>query len=779
MQPTRGQPAQCIEHFLRLDEAGRGWELSDTTRDELDTITETQGNRALYAKRSIILNNLYGVDIDDGAVEICKLRLWLSMVADIEDEPDEVEPLPNIDFNIRQGNSLIGFTEVVEVATDEGDAALTNFGGGAGESVQEMYDDIIEAIENHRQAATSKEAARWRNTAESRIKSYSEKLDEKILNEFHEAGAKGISLSDVQGFSPFHWVLEFATVYAGGGFDVLIGNPPWDQLRPSRDDFFPKYDERFRTRRPSEKDEIQSELLEDEETTRKWKEYQDNIEVQMRYFTDGPEYNLQTPEVAGRKDPNENNIAGLFVERVFDLVKEEGYVAQVLPGVIFNGSFSKDLRMKMLDNSEITSLIGFENKGVFDGIDDRFKFCVATFKNKGRTENLQGIFDQRELSILKNIETQAVTLSRDVLAEYSPEACIFPFVSSQQEVSVLSKLLEHPSVQTDVKDTWKIEPHREIHSARDADRFFENGDYPVYGGRNVHQFVYSDELSDAADAPEFWSVKETTNREKSARYRARERAFNSGNLKKAIYTEFDGPQTSKSQKQFVNDLLNEERGEPLSVDDVLLDCTEYRIVFRNITNSTNERTMLAAVIPKGIICHDKLITARPYENNPTEDDLSDIPLHSAYDRIFTNKELFAALGLLNSLQFDFIMRTKIDTTVVLYKFNESQMPRLTDGDEWFHYISQRAAQLNCYGEEFAEMRERLGGIEPATDEDERQRLQAEIDAAAFHAYGLDRPDTKFVLDDFYQVQDPRLMTEKYFDFVLEKYDELDESGPHP
>ncbi|WP_394351472.1 Eco57I restriction-modification methylase domain-containing protein, partial [Halomarina oriensis] len=45
------------------------------------------GGISLYSKRSIILNNLYGVDIEDGAVEICKLRLWLSMVADIEDDP--------------------------------------------------------------------------------------------------------------------------------------------------------------------------------------------------------------------------------------------------------------------------------------------------------------------------------------------------------------------------------------------------------------------------------------------------------------------------------------------------------------------------------------------------------------------------------------------------------------------------------------------------------------------------------------------------------------------
>jgi hypothetical protein len=66
------------------------------------------------------------------------------------------------------------------------------------------------------------------------------------------------------------------------------------------------------------------------------------------------------------------------------------------------------------------------------------------------------------------------------------------------------------------------------------------------------------------------------------------------------------------------------------------------------------------------------------------------------------------------------------------------------------------------------MRNRVGGIDPATDPDERQRVQAELDAAAFDAYGLERGQTKFVLDDFYQVRSPRRMTDEYFESVLGK-----------
>lgn len=87
-------------------------------------------------------------------------------------------------------------------------------------------------------------------------------------------------------------------------------------------------------------------------------------------------------------------------------------------------------------------------------------------------------------------------------------------------------------------------------------------------------------------------------------------------------------------------------------------------------------------------------------------------------------------------------------------------------------IWRRAARLHCYGEAFEEVRDRLDGIEPATAPRERERLQANLDAAVFHAYGLDREQPEFVLDDFHGVRDPRRMTDEYFDLVLEKYGEL-------
>ncbi|MCU4971148.1 Eco57I restriction-modification methylase domain-containing protein [Halobacteria archaeon AArc-m2/3/4] len=772
---------QCLEYFEQIEAEGQSWELSSRTRDELEDVQDRKGGKTLYAKREIILNNLYGVDIDDGAVEICKLRLWLSMVADIEDEPNEVEPLPNIDFNIRQGNSLIGFTEVVEVANDDGDAALTNYGGGAGTGVKEMYEDVIDAIERHQNATSAKEATNARRLAESRIDSHTEALDEKILNQFQEAGIDEVNIEDIREYHPFHWVLEFAPVYRDGGFDIIIGNPPWDVITVDRDHFFPRYDEQFRTRPPKEKDEMQEKLLENPQIEAKWEEFQHDMELKADYYNASTQYELQSPTIGGKTVATENELSLFFFERTTQLAGSDSYVSLIMPGSFFLGATGKDLRQYLIDQTSLEHFIQFQNKQIFEALDDRYRFSISAFKNSGSTNVVSGIFSNGDVSILNRFDREAIEIPVEVMKHYSPESRIFPYFRSQRLIDSLSKITQHPPIGEQVEDTWFASLYmKELDRATDSDRLIEdreNGDYPIYEGKNIHQFAYDNELAENLSPVSLWGVSEDTP-EKSAKHRARMKNFRSRDpntsLKKAIYNKFDG---TGSQKGFVNNLLDQHGRRELSPEDVLLDCNEYRIGIRNIARADDERTLIASVLPKDIITVHTICTIRPYIVNPSEDDLSNYPMHSAYERAFTDKELFVVVGLLNSIPFDYLMRTKVDSHIVQYKFNESQLPRLTDGDNWFHYISDRAARLNCYGDEFAEMRERLGGIEPVTEDDTRRELQAEIDAASLHAYGLNREEAEFMLSDFHRVENPRLMDEPYFEMVLDKYDELIEIGP--
>lgn len=421
---------------------------------------------------------------------------------------------------------------------------------------------------------------------------------------------------------------------------------------------------------------------------------------------------------------------------------------------------------------EVGYIVGFENKGIFEEIDNRYKFGVVTYKNSGSTDQLRVKFLNRNPEVLQDVEEQTFNVPVEVLKDYSPQTTIFPQITKEEEVPLLRKIVQHPPINDPSSGSWYIDLYKEeLNRTRDSDRFVEDeseGDYPVYGGGNIWQFAYDNTFWDNLESPTLWSVEEDRDPELSAKRRVREK--NSKRLKRALYEAFNG---TGSQIGFVRELLKKHRGTEFSEKDVLLDCTTYRIGIREISNNTNERSSVAAVLPPGTVCHHKCPTIRPYEINPSEEDLEEVPAHGVYDRIFTDEELFAALGILNSVPFDYIVRTKLDTSLSMNMFEECQAPRLSEDDEWFDPVWKRAAKLNCYGEAFEEIADQLDN-EPVSDAAERKDLQAEIDAAMFCAYGFDRDETKFILDDFHRVQSPRVMTEDYFELVLEKYDELTE-----
>jgi hypothetical protein len=93
--------------------------------DFRETLEESRQHPKLdyFILKSIIVNNLYGVDIMEEAVEICKLRLFLKLVAQVESQ-DRIEPLPDIDFNIRAGNTLVGYVRITDIRSGQGNLYL-------------------------------------------------------------------------------------------------------------------------------------------------------------------------------------------------------------------------------------------------------------------------------------------------------------------------------------------------------------------------------------------------------------------------------------------------------------------------------------------------------------------------------------------------------------------------------------------------------------------------------------------------------------------------------
>jgi hypothetical protein len=170
-------------------------------------------------------NNLFGVDIMEEAVEICKLRLFLKLVAQVESQ-DRIEPLPDIDFNIRAGNTLVGY------------ATLKDIGPTRGIRTDEE-NEMLGAIEDKAHLLGAKVGSfRLQQTeldgtvtpdgkANLRIKF--DELDRE-LNEYL-SGEYGVKKSDARKWTsshkPFHWFCGFYEIVSAGGFDVIIGNPPY------------------------------------------------------------------------------------------------------------------------------------------------------------------------------------------------------------------------------------------------------------------------------------------------------------------------------------------------------------------------------------------------------------------------------------------------------------------------------------------------------------------------------------------------------------------------
>jgi hypothetical protein len=197
-------------------------------KQELEKVA-AHPNRKYFIYKTIIINNLFGVDIMEEATEICKLRLFLKLVAQI-DRPDQIEPLPDIDFNIRAGNSLVGYAsyeDVKRAVTSKLDFEKTM------DRIAEKAQEIDRLFRRFRemqsdQRMESKEFAKAKDELLRRLKALEDELSRYLAGEY------GVKPNDRASYErwlalhkPFHWFIEFYSVLAEGGFDAIIGNPPY------------------------------------------------------------------------------------------------------------------------------------------------------------------------------------------------------------------------------------------------------------------------------------------------------------------------------------------------------------------------------------------------------------------------------------------------------------------------------------------------------------------------------------------------------------------------
>ena len=201
-------------------------------------------NRRYFILKSIVVNNLYGVDIMEEAVEICKLRLFLKLVAQVA-RAEDVEPLPDIDFNVRAGNTLVGYATQEDVQR-----ALTTTASGQGKLMFAEDADILQRFEARaadverlfglfRQQQTElggQVTAADKAELRRRLDALDEELNRALAREYGVDEAKPKAYKDwLASHKPLHWFVEFYGIMRRGGFDVVIGNPPYVEYKDVAD----------------------------------------------------------------------------------------------------------------------------------------------------------------------------------------------------------------------------------------------------------------------------------------------------------------------------------------------------------------------------------------------------------------------------------------------------------------------------------------------------------------------------------------------------------------
>jgi len=372
-------------------------------------------------KRDIISKNIFGVDIDENAIEIARLRLWLSVIEDVKDS-EHVDTLPNIDFNIFPGNSLIGWLDEnlkthpfinlledphVQARLDD----LKQYYEAEINEVKEFLSkmklqDTIKAYRNLIKLyslESGNRAIKIRDILEEiRTKLYNV-INHSFLDFIHENCKLSKEEIDeirksLTKIMPFHWRIDFDNVFAEeGGFDVVVGNPPYGNILK----------------------DIEKKIL--------------------SYF----------------ETKNSNEIAANFVERLMKLVKVNGYVGLVLANAIAINRSTAAARSLIRRHMSVSkmALFGTRPAKIFPGVEIR----VMIFLGKRDDPKKQGIIfttdaikftRQKRCSILSNLSfesTEGLTLGKDKIGDELDDISL-PKVGNSIIRNILIKLKEKSSL---------------------------------------------------------------------------------------------------------------------------------------------------------------------------------------------------------------------------------------------------------------------------------------------------------------------------------------------
>jgi Eco57I restriction-modification methylase len=231
LDPTCGSGAFLLAGLALLEDVAdlviaRAGELADISvipfYRELSAVTESA--RRLHVRQLLVLDCLYGTDIAAEAVDIARLRLYLALVAVMYDKAD-LRPLPDLEFNLVAGNLLVGVNTAGEMDAVVGGALWAS---QALTALQQQQGQLAASISDFRRAQEERRDAGVVAASKAKARAESDALRDALTAALHKAVANDTQLDAwVASHQPLHMLAEFPEVTTKGGFDVVIGNPPY------------------------------------------------------------------------------------------------------------------------------------------------------------------------------------------------------------------------------------------------------------------------------------------------------------------------------------------------------------------------------------------------------------------------------------------------------------------------------------------------------------------------------------------------------------------------
>lgn len=780
------------------------------------------------AMRDVVRLCIHGVDRNPMAVELAKVALWIEAI-----EPGK--PLGFLDANIRCGDSLFGVFNLNSVELGIPDVAYKPLSGDDKEAAKiaarinrqqrenpaqldlvarlsasdlaRAADRVHVMPENTLAEMAAKASAFERLRGDQRWAAHKLACDLYVASflrkkEFREGFSTSRQLDriptthDVRtalaGGRPeveltqytvelaeearaFHWPLEYPEVFSRGGFDLVIGNPPWERVKLQEKEFFAQRAPEIAAAANKAERQRLIDALGAAPAGSPQRRLSDDFERAKRSAEAASEFARVSDEVGGRfplTGTGDVNTYALFAELFAMLARETGRAGVILPTGIATDATTAPFFASLVAGMRIASLVDFENRErIFPGVYYRVKFCLLTL-GRNVSEAKFGFF-LTDVGQLQD-ERRVFRLAAHHLAAMNPNTKTAPVFRSSEDARVSAKIYDHVPVLVDDNDgleggAWGVKFARMFDMANDSHLFRTSAQLE----RNGYTRVGMDWFEGGSKYVPFYEAK------MMFLYNHRHGDFALAKAREdADYREIPSPSLENLEQP--NFEVTPRYWVPQSeVSERLLAKgweREWLIGWRDITNATNERTLVASVLPR-VGCSDKILLMLPS---------------------FSPRLCAALLGNMSSIVADYVSRQKVGGTSFKY-FTMKQialLPPSAYSAQDLDYIVERVIELAYTSSSIAPFARDVGyGGEPFKwDETRRAVLRAELDAWYARAYGLVKEDLRYILDptdvmgDEYPSETFRVLKEReirnFGEFrtkrlVLEAWDRQDHSSPSP